>query len=161
MQQPTESMPGALYARVSSGRQDVDLSVAAQLRALRHYAERNGYVVAREYIDEAESGCIADLLADDSLIAVPTTVDGQPVQPADSHLTADWGHFGANQAVMPGQGNVDRRGGGVDVYLNNRDYWRDVPIEVWEYRLGAYQVLKNWLSCRGSKVLGRGWEWER
>ena len=50
----------ALYARVSSDRQDVDLSVAAQLRALREYAEKNGYVVAREYIDEAESGRVAD-----------------------------------------------------------------------------------------------------
>ena len=53
-------MPAALYARVSSDRQDVDLSVAAQLRALRDYAEKNGYLVAREYIDEAESGRIAD-----------------------------------------------------------------------------------------------------
>ena len=52
--------PAALYARVSSDRQDVDLSVAAQLRALRDYAEKNGYLVAREYIDEAESGRIAD-----------------------------------------------------------------------------------------------------
>ncbi len=46
----------ALYARVSSERQDVDLSVSAQLRALRDYASKNGYVVAGEYIDEAESG---------------------------------------------------------------------------------------------------------
>ena len=53
-------IPAALYARVSSDRQDVDLSVAAQLRALRDYAEKNGYLVAREYIDEAESGRIAD-----------------------------------------------------------------------------------------------------
>ena len=52
--------PAALYARVSSDRQDVDLSVAAQLRALRDYAEKNGYLVAREFIDEAESGRIAD-----------------------------------------------------------------------------------------------------
>ena len=49
----------ALYARVSSDRQDVDLSLAAQLRALRDFAAKNGYVVAREYIDEAESGRIA------------------------------------------------------------------------------------------------------
>ena len=35
--------PAALYARVSSDRQDVDLSVAAQLRALRDYAKNNGY----------------------------------------------------------------------------------------------------------------------
>ena len=30
--------PAALYARVSSDRQDVDLSVSAQLRALKDYA---------------------------------------------------------------------------------------------------------------------------
>ena len=52
--------PVALYARVSSDRQDVDLSVAAQLRALRTYAAQHGYVVAREYVDEAESGRVAD-----------------------------------------------------------------------------------------------------
>ena len=60
MQQQTDQIPAALYARVSSDRQDVDLSVAAQLRALRDFAGRNGYVVAREYIDEAESGRVAD-----------------------------------------------------------------------------------------------------
>ena len=47
--------PAALYARVSSDRQDVDLSVAAQLRAFKEYAKANGYSVAREYVDEAES----------------------------------------------------------------------------------------------------------
>ena len=52
--------PAALYARVSSDRQDVDLSIAAQLRALRDYARKNGYIVFREYVDEAESGRIAD-----------------------------------------------------------------------------------------------------
>ena len=52
--------PAALYARVSSDRQDVDLSVAAQLRALRDHAQKNGYIVVREYVDEAESGRIAD-----------------------------------------------------------------------------------------------------
>ena len=52
--------PAALYARVSSDKQDVDLSVAAQLRALRDYADKNGYLVCREYVDEAESGRVAD-----------------------------------------------------------------------------------------------------
>ena len=55
-----EYTPVALYARVSSDRQDVDLSVAAQLRALRDHAAKNGYSVVREYVDEAESGRIAD-----------------------------------------------------------------------------------------------------
>jgi DNA invertase Pin-like site-specific DNA recombinase len=49
-------MEVALYARVSSSAQDVDLSVSAQLRALRDYAARNNYVVVREFVDEAETG---------------------------------------------------------------------------------------------------------
>ena len=34
--------------------------MSAQLRALRDYAKANGYSVAREYVDEAESGRVAD-----------------------------------------------------------------------------------------------------
>ena len=60
MNQHTDFTSVALYARVSSDRQDVDLSVAAQLRALRDYAAKNGNIVAREYVDEAESGRIAE-----------------------------------------------------------------------------------------------------
>ena len=45
-QDPT---PVALYARVSSNTQDVDLQVAAQMRALRDYADKNGWMVAHEY----------------------------------------------------------------------------------------------------------------
>ncbi len=58
--QPQPLTPAALYVRVSSDRQDVDLSVSAQLRALKEYAGANGYSVAREYVDEAESGRVAD-----------------------------------------------------------------------------------------------------
>jgi len=49
-------MKAAIYARVSSDSQDVDLSISAQLRATREYAAKNGYEIIREYIDEAESG---------------------------------------------------------------------------------------------------------
>ena len=60
MSNRNDHTPVALYARVSSDRQDVDLSVAAQLRALRDYAAKNDYIVVREFVDEAESGRIAD-----------------------------------------------------------------------------------------------------
>ena len=60
MSERHDTTPVALYARVSSDRQDVDLSVAAQLRALRDYARKNGYLVAREFVDEAESGRVAN-----------------------------------------------------------------------------------------------------
>ncbi len=56
MSERIDRTPAALYARVSSDRQDVDLSVSAQLRALRDYADKNDYEVVREYVDEAESG---------------------------------------------------------------------------------------------------------
>ncbi|MBU1993012.1 recombinase family protein, partial [Patescibacteria group bacterium] len=52
----SEQKKVAIYARVSSDRQDIDLSVSAQLKALREYAIRNGQRVVKEYIDEAESG---------------------------------------------------------------------------------------------------------
>lgn len=45
-----------IYARVSSEKQDIDLSISSQLKALREYATRNGHIVTREYVDEAESG---------------------------------------------------------------------------------------------------------
>ena len=36
------------------------MSVAAQLRALRDHAHKNGYIVVHEYVDEAKSGRVAD-----------------------------------------------------------------------------------------------------
>ena len=108
-----------------------------------------------------------------AVIAVPSTTDGGNMDGGDFDVTAGWGHFGSGQAVMPGQGRVVERpytseerkavGDAVttlgdttfDVYLNDRAYWRNVPANVWSYKLGGYQVLKKWLSYRERKVLGR------
>ena len=49
-------MKVVLYARVSSEAQDVSLSISAQLKALREYVEKNGHIVIREFVDEAETG---------------------------------------------------------------------------------------------------------
>ena len=90
----------------------------------------------------------------------------------DFGLTAGWVHFGSGQTVMPGLGRAaerafmgaERAALGVavdilgettsDIHLNDQAYWRNVPANVWEYRLGGYQVLKKWLSYRERKVLG-------
>ena len=92
---------------------------------------------------------------------------------ADFAVTAGWGHFGSGDAVMPGQGRLQERpytaeervaqGDAVatlgattfDVHLNDRAYWRNVPANIWNYKLGGYQVPKKWLSYREKKVLGR------
>ena len=110
-----------------------------------------GRLLARLLDTESD---VTELL--DTSIAVPTKTDGTQMQPADFNVSASWGHFGQNRAVMPGSGKVVRRGDVVDVYLNEVTYWADVPSAVWEYRLGGYQVLKKWLSYREHKVLGRG-----
>ena len=52
--QSDASTPATLYAWVSSDRQDVDLTVTAQLRALRDFTECNGCLVVREYVDRAK-----------------------------------------------------------------------------------------------------------
>ena len=75
--------------------------------------------------------------------------------------------------VMPGQGRVVKRthttdeqsalGNATarigetkfDICLNDRACWRNVPSNVWSYKLGGYQVLRNWLSYRERGVLGR------
>ena len=106
-------------------------------------------------------------------IGVPTTVDGHNMSGEDFSVTAGWGHFGTGDAVMPGQGRVEQRPytadesaalgdaiptlgeSTVDVYLNDRAYWRNIPAAVWNYKLGGYQVLKKWLSYRERKILGR------
>ena len=106
-------------------------------------------------------------------IAVPATMDGHNMTTDDFALTAGWGHYGAGDAVMPGQGRVveraytpderDSLGGALptlgpttfDVYLNSRAYWRNVPAAVWAYKLGGYQVLKKWLSYRERSILDR------
>ena len=106
-------------------------------------------------------------------IAVPATVGGGNMAGDDFALTAGWGHFGTGDAVMPGRGRVVERSytaderaalggaartlgdGTLDVYLNGRAYWRNVPSAVWSYKLGGYQVLKKWLSYRERGVLGR------
>jgi len=46
----------SVYARVSSERQEEkDLSIPAQLKALKRYAMERGWEVVAEYVDEAES----------------------------------------------------------------------------------------------------------
>ena len=106
-------------------------------------------------------------------LAVPATTDDRNMTSDDFALTAGWGHYGTGDAVMPGQGRIVEReyteheraalGDAIpalgektlDVYLNDRAFWRNVPAAIWNYKLDGYQVLKKWLSYRESDVLGR------
>jgi hypothetical protein len=99
-------------------------------------------------------------------------------------LTAGWGHKGQGSTVMPGRGLAPERPWTeaecdklsrlaasksltleaaldllgetcVDVHLSGDACWSAVPIHVWNYTLGGYQVLKKWLSYRELPLLGR------
>lgn len=68
-----ETKKAAIYARVSSDSQDVDLSISAQIKAMRDYAVKHGYLVTREFIDEAESGRTTSRPAFKEMIALART----------------------------------------------------------------------------------------
>jgi len=91
-------------------------------------------------------------------------------------VTAGWGHGGKGGITMPGKGKIVERDAFVgpsgarpegerrspllgdrtcDVYLNEVAYWSNIPLRVWEYTIGGYQVIKKWLSYREDKLLGR------
>ena len=78
MNQQTELRPAAIYARVSTERQDADLSISAQLKELRKYAKNNGYIVVREYVDEARSGSDANRPEFAKMLAEANQPDNQP-----------------------------------------------------------------------------------
>lgn len=44
----------------------------------------------------------------------------------------------------------------VDVRLNSRVRWVNVPETAWNYSVGGYPVLRKWLSYRDARILGRG-----
>jgi len=91
---------------------------------------------------------------------------GQLNPDTDFAVRARWGYAGRGGITMPGQGRVVERdiaagefeGLGtrtVDVYLNDVAYWRNIPLRVWEYTIGGYQVIKKWLSYREFDLLKR------
>ena len=49
-------MKVAVYARISSERQDIDFPVSAPLKALRRYDSCNEHAMVEECVDGAESG---------------------------------------------------------------------------------------------------------
>jgi hypothetical protein len=118
-------------------------------------------------------------------IAVVSHATGGALDPSeDLKVTAGWGHVGKSGVTMPGRGKLIERdyrpaeresiesgathlGLSVeemlgllgrktyDVYLNDVAYWQNVPVRVWDYTIGGYQVMKKWLSYRELELLGR------
>ncbi|MEI6291117.1 MAG: type ISP restriction/modification enzyme, partial [Chloroflexota bacterium] len=82
--------------------------------------------------------------------------DGAQINPqaGDLAIEAGRGHPQGN-IVMPGQGKLVSHAESLNIYLNDMLYWQNIPVNVWEYTIGGYQVIKKWLSYREKKILGR------
>ena len=84
----------AIYARVSSERQaEKELSIPAQLKALKKYALGRGWDVVAEYVDEAESARSANRPAFKDMIAAAKN----RVKPFDSILVWKLSRFARNR----------------------------------------------------------------
>lgn len=123
------------------------------------------------------------LLPELKLIGALRKVDGKPLDAAeDLKITAGWGHAGKGGVTMPGQGKIVERertesemsdlvdgkfalknadvirllgATTCDIYLNNVCAWKNIPVKVWEFFIGGYQVIKKWLSYRHFSFIGR------
>ncbi len=142
--------------------------------ALARSAARGRQLAALLDLETPVSGVTTGALRPEiTAIAVPATTDGRNMTGDNFALTTGWGHYGTGDAVMPGQGRIVERAftldervamrdtlpalgdTTLDVYFNDRAFWRNVPAAVWNYKLGGYQVLKKWLSYRERDILGR------
>lgn len=117
-------------------------------------------------------------------IARITRVSGGNLDPSagDLNIKEGWGH--GKEVVMPGTGKLLQRNyseeeknemseslksnaptekellgklgiSTVDIYLNDVAYWKNIPLKVWNYTMGGYQILKKWLAYREYDILGR------
>lgn len=92
-------------------------------------------------------------------LAIPSKLGGGPIEePIDTKVNAGWGFRGQKNAVMCGKGMFTKNkdhDGALDIWINDRVYWSNVPADVWTMTIGGYPVVKKWLSYREYKVLGR------
>ena len=77
----------------------------------------------------------------------------------DSHLLKEVAPVGSEVPVLhrfEGEGDgvvVKARYLDGRVWINPTQYFTDVPVAVWEYEIGAYQVCEKWLKDRKGEVL--------
>lgn len=93
--------------------------------------------------------------------------DGAAIDADDLTVEARWGMLQRGTVVMPGPGRTSEAADpalathplgaqALDVWLNPQVHLHAVPVPVWEFTIGGYQVIKKWLSYRERAVLCRG-----
>ncbi|HVG06084.1 MAG TPA: type ISP restriction/modification enzyme [Thermoanaerobaculia bacterium] len=93
------------------------------------------------YLFEALSGLGSEL--------VQLHLPGKPLRPATRFLGEGSGRLGRNRKVLRDYREDERR-----VYVNeDGQHFDGIPLQVWEYRIGGYQVLDRWLQDRAGRKL--------
>ncbi len=163
-----------IYARENSGALQRDwprIPLPATAQLLSHSA-----ILGRRLAELLDAESSVNLAAEWSFLAA-LKLPLDPNLDEALKITASWGHKGQGSTVMPGKGLAPERPwteaereklaalavvqsltpeaaltllgeSCVDVYLNGDAHWSAVPVNVWNYTLGGYQVLKKWLSYR-------------
>ena len=72
------------------------------------------------------------------------------VTPTGTRVPAVHRFEGEGDGIVARVQYLDRR-----VWINPSQYFTDVPSEVWEYEVGAYQVCEKWLKDRKGETLRR------
>jgi Type ISP C-terminal specificity domain len=92
-------------------------------------------------------------------LAVLATVDDAPIRPDGEELTI--AYFGGGRGKFIPRPFHDEENALVawgghtgDLWLNKRVFVQNVPVNVWEFEIGGYPVLKKWLGYRQSKRRG-------
>ena len=62
--------------------------------------------------------------------------------------------------VFSSEGIIEERGfellgKATDIYLNEKNYWKGIPENALEYKIGRHPVIKKWLSYREKEIIGR------
>lgn len=93
-------------------------------------------------------------------IPLPQNIDHFRTLATLGQRLIDW-HL-LKDVQIPAQHRFEGEGDGVIgkaryldgcVWINPTQYFTDVPAEVWEYEIGAYQVCEKWLKDRKGEVL--------
>ena len=72
----------------------------------------------------------------------------------DWHLLKDMQIPAVHRFEGEGDGVVSRvRYTDGNIWINTTQYFTDVPLEVWEYEIGAYRICEKWLRDRRGEVL--------
>ncbi|MBY0311381.1 MAG: N-6 DNA methylase [Phycisphaerales bacterium] len=93
-------------------------------------------------------------------LAVPFKVGGGQIDPdEDMIVDGGWASVDKQGRVSMREGKVTPNDadpeGAVDVWINERVGWRNVPNDAWALTLGGYPVVNKWLSYREKAILGR------